>query len=206
MPIPADSLSGTSVRDKVVTAAEAVRLVRDGDWVVVEGFMGQCFAEELDAGAGAAIPPDGQPARPRAGVCRRPGRPADRGLNRLCHEGLLKRAVGGHWGWSPSWGRWRWATRSRRITCRWACIAQLYPRHRRAAARAAVAGRPAAPSSIRGRAAASSTPAPPRTSSSCIEIGGAGVAALQGVPDRRRRSCAAPRRTPTATSPWSARR
>jgi propionate CoA-transferase len=47
MRIPAESLSGTSVRDKVVTAAEAVRLIRDGDWVVVEGFVGQCFAEEL---------------------------------------------------------------------------------------------------------------------------------------------------------------
>jgi acyl CoA:acetate/3-ketoacid CoA transferase alpha subunit len=29
------------VRDKVVTAAEAVRLTRDGDAVVVEGFVGQ---------------------------------------------------------------------------------------------------------------------------------------------------------------------
>ena len=46
--LPAESLSGgTEVRDKVVTAAEAVRLIRDGDSVVVEGFVGQCFAEEL---------------------------------------------------------------------------------------------------------------------------------------------------------------
>ena len=47
MRIPAESLSGSSVRDKIVTAAEAVRLIHDGDSVVVEGFMGQCFAEEL---------------------------------------------------------------------------------------------------------------------------------------------------------------
>ena len=47
MRMPAESLSGSSVRDKVVTAAEAVRLIHDGDWVVVEGFVGQCFAEEL---------------------------------------------------------------------------------------------------------------------------------------------------------------
>ena len=47
MRIPAESLSGSSVRDKIVTAAEAVRLVHDGDSVVVDGFMGQCFAEEL---------------------------------------------------------------------------------------------------------------------------------------------------------------
>jgi hypothetical protein len=40
MRIPAESLSGTSVRNKVVTAAEAVLLIRDGDWVVVEGLWG----------------------------------------------------------------------------------------------------------------------------------------------------------------------
>ena len=43
MQIPAESLSATSVRDKVVTATEAVRLIRDGDSVVVEGFVGQGF-------------------------------------------------------------------------------------------------------------------------------------------------------------------
>ena len=47
MRVPAESLSGSSVRDKVVTAAEVVWLVRNGDSVVVDGFMGQCFAEEL---------------------------------------------------------------------------------------------------------------------------------------------------------------
>ena len=46
--LPAESLSGgREDRDKVVTAVEAVRLIRDGDSVVVEGFVGQCFAEEL---------------------------------------------------------------------------------------------------------------------------------------------------------------
>jgi propionate CoA-transferase len=45
--VTAESLSAAAVRDKVVTAAEAVRLIRDGDSVVVEGFVGQGFAEEL---------------------------------------------------------------------------------------------------------------------------------------------------------------
>ena len=44
MKVPAESLSGSSVRDKIVTAAEVVRLIRDGDSVVVEGFIGQGFA------------------------------------------------------------------------------------------------------------------------------------------------------------------
>ena len=40
-------VSGMTPRDKIVTAAEAIALIRDGDTVVVEGFAGQCFAEEL---------------------------------------------------------------------------------------------------------------------------------------------------------------
>jgi hypothetical protein len=40
MRIPAESLSGASVRDKVVTAAEAVLLIRDGDWVWSRGLWG----------------------------------------------------------------------------------------------------------------------------------------------------------------------
>ena len=47
LPLPAEFLGGAALRDKVVTASEAVRLIRDGDAVVVEGFVGQGFAEEL---------------------------------------------------------------------------------------------------------------------------------------------------------------
>ena len=47
VPLPSESLFGAEVRDKVVSAVEAVRLIRDGDAVVVEGFMGQGYAEEL---------------------------------------------------------------------------------------------------------------------------------------------------------------
>ena len=75
--LPAESLSGgTEVRDKVVTAAEAVRLIRDGDSVVVEGFVGQCFAEELTLALGAAVSADRHPPRIEPGLHRRPGRPA----------------------------------------------------------------------------------------------------------------------------------
>jgi len=34
-------LSGLTAPDKIVTAAEAVALIRDGDTIVVEGFGGQ---------------------------------------------------------------------------------------------------------------------------------------------------------------------
>ena len=47
VPVPVEPVPGEPVRDKIVTAAEAVRLIRDGDAVVVGGFLGSCFPEEL---------------------------------------------------------------------------------------------------------------------------------------------------------------
>ena len=105
MRVPAESLSGGSVRDKVVTAGEAVRLIRDGDSVMVEGFMGQCFAEELTLALEQRFLQTGAPRDLGLVFTMAPGDGRGRGLDRLCHEGLLKRAVGGHWGLSPGLGK-----------------------------------------------------------------------------------------------------
>ena len=59
---PSESLSGLTPRDKVVTAEEAVALIRDGDTVVVEGFAGQCFAEELTLALEARFLQTGSPS------------------------------------------------------------------------------------------------------------------------------------------------
>jgi propionate CoA-transferase len=105
MRIPAESLSGGSVRDKVVTAAEAVRLIRDGDSVAIEGFAGQCFAEELTLALEERFLLTGTPRDLGLVFTVAPGDRQGRGLDRLCHEGLLKRAVGGYWGLSPELGK-----------------------------------------------------------------------------------------------------
>ena len=105
MRVPAESLSGRSVRDKVVTAVEAVRLIHDGDSVVVGGFMGQCFAEELTLALEQRFLHTGTPRDLGLVFTMAPGNRRGRGLDRLCHEGLLKRAVGGHWGLSPELGK-----------------------------------------------------------------------------------------------------
>ena len=105
MRVPAESLSGSSVRDKVVTAAEAVRLVRDGDSVVVDGFMGQCFAEELTLALEQRFLLTGTPRDLGLVFTMAAGNRLGRGLDRLAHEGLLKRAVGGHWALSPALGK-----------------------------------------------------------------------------------------------------
>jgi propionate CoA-transferase len=105
MRIPAESLSGSSMRDKVVTAAEAVRLVHDGDSVVVDGFMGQCFAEELTLALEQRFLLTGAPRDLGLVFTAAAGNRLGRGLDRLAHKGLLKRAVGGHWGLSPELGK-----------------------------------------------------------------------------------------------------
>lgn len=105
MRIPAESLSGTSVRDKVVSAAEAVRLIRDGDSVVIEGFVGQCFAEELTLALEERFLRTSTPKDLGLVFTVASGDRRGRGLDHLAHEGLVERAVGGHWGLSPALGK-----------------------------------------------------------------------------------------------------
>ena len=105
MRIPAEALSASTVRDKIVTAAEAVRLVHDGDSVVVEGFMGQCFAEELAVALEQRFLLTGTPRDLGLVFTMAAGNRLGRGLDRLAHKGLLNRAVGGHWAMAPELGK-----------------------------------------------------------------------------------------------------
>jgi propionate CoA-transferase len=96
-------------KGKVVSAAEAVRLIRDGDAVATGGFVGIGFAEEIAIALEELYLSDESEApytteKPKnltlvyaAGQ----GDGKDRGLNHLAHEGLIKRVVGGHWGLCP---------------------------------------------------------------------------------------------------------
>ncbi|MFT3818455.1 MAG: CoA-transferase [Rubrivivax sp.] len=95
---------------KIVTAQEAVRLIRPGDTVATGGFVGTCFAEGIALAIEAAFLAGDEPARP--GGAPRPqgltlvyaagqGDGRDRGLNHLAHEGLVTRIIGGHYGLVP---------------------------------------------------------------------------------------------------------
>src|SRR6201997_1179988 len=105
MEFASESLSGLTARDKVVTADEAVAVIRDGDTIVAEGFAGQCFAEELTLALEARFLQTGAPRDLTLAFTVAQGNRGGRGFDRLCYEGLLKRAIGGHWGMSGELGK-----------------------------------------------------------------------------------------------------
>jgi propionate CoA-transferase len=89
------------VKNKVVSADEALAIVRDGDTVAVSGFVGSGTPEELIAALERRFMASASPKNLTLVFAAAPGDGKDRGLNRLAHEGLVKRAIGGHWSLVP---------------------------------------------------------------------------------------------------------
>lgn len=90
-------------KDKLVSAEEAVRMIRDNDTVVFGGFAGVGACEEIAAELEKYYLETGAPKDLTLmfAVATGPGSDANKGLNHLGHEGLLKRIIGGHWGLAP---------------------------------------------------------------------------------------------------------
>jgi propionate CoA-transferase len=94
---------------KIVTAREAVRLIRSGNTISTGGFVGIGFPENIAVAleerflATAKDSPDGigQPRELTLVYAAGQGDGKDRGLNHLGHPGLVARAIGGHWGLVP---------------------------------------------------------------------------------------------------------
>jgi propionate CoA-transferase len=88
---------------KIVSATQAVRLIRSGDTVATGGFVGIGFAEAIAIAIESLFLSD-EPSKPTGLTLLYAAGQGDgktRGLNHLAHEGLVRRAVGGHWGLVP---------------------------------------------------------------------------------------------------------
>ncbi len=94
-------------RSKIVSAAEAVRHIRDNDTVATDGFVGIGFAENIAVAIEQRFlgndpqSPAGSPRNLTLTYAAGQGDGKDRGLNHLGHEGLVGRVIGGHWGLAP---------------------------------------------------------------------------------------------------------
>src|SRR5260221_6380933 len=85
------------MKNKIVSATEAIAIIRDGDTVASSGFVGSGTPDELIAALEKRFTETGSPRDLTLLFAAAPGDSKDRGLNRLARDGLVKRAIGGHW-------------------------------------------------------------------------------------------------------------
>ncbi|HZW12932.1 MAG TPA: acyl CoA:acetate/3-ketoacid CoA transferase [Noviherbaspirillum sp.] len=93
------------MRKKVVSAAEAIAILHDGDTLCCAGFGSNGVPVELIKALEKRFLETGSPKNLTLLFGGGPGDGAEGGANHLGHEGMLKRVIGGHYGLVPKIGR-----------------------------------------------------------------------------------------------------
>lgn len=93
------------MRNKVVSATEAIAILRDGDTLCCSGFGSNGVPVELILALERRFLETGSPKNLTLVFGGGPGDGGTGGINRLAHEGMLKRVIGGHYGMVPQIGK-----------------------------------------------------------------------------------------------------
>ncbi len=86
---------------KIISVADAVALIRDGDVLATTGYGGNGTPDQLLVALEERFLAEGRPRDLTLIYAGGQGDGEDKGLNRLGHEGLLARVIGGHYGLIP---------------------------------------------------------------------------------------------------------
>ncbi len=89
------------MKDKVISAAEAIALIRDGDVVTTTGFVQSCIPEALHAELERRYVETSSPKDLTLIMCAGAGDSKGLGTGRFHHEGLLRRVIAGNFGRMP---------------------------------------------------------------------------------------------------------
>ncbi|MEJ8858579.1 acyl CoA:acetate/3-ketoacid CoA transferase [Variovorax robiniae] len=114
------------MRNKIVSAADAVAVIAAGDMLATSGFVGIGTPDELLLALAKRFVETGEPRNLDLVFAAGQGDGRDRGLNQLAHDGLLRRVIGGHWGLIPQLARLAVEDRIEAYNLPQGCISQLY--------------------------------------------------------------------------------
>src|SRR5215207_8788119 len=112
--------------NKIVTAPEAIALIRDGDTVAVSGFVGIGTPDELIIALAERFRETAAPSGLTLMFAAAPGDGKERGLNRLADERLVRRVVGGHWSLVPKLGALALDDKIEAYNLPLGCVSHLY--------------------------------------------------------------------------------
>ncbi|MBP1763384.1 MAG: carA 4 [Firmicutes bacterium] len=89
---------------KFITAAEAAKLIKDGDTIGTSGFVGNGHPEALTAAIEERFKNEDSPRNLTLIYCAGQGDGKEKGMNHFGYAGLTKRVIGGHWNFAPKLG------------------------------------------------------------------------------------------------------